>query len=102
MAMTHHAWPRKRADMAVADRPIELSEDVLEELREWQGAAIEAVRNFAKSVDKTLERQSPSEAEQVVDSALKMADRLVETQYSFLKKVVESAGTSLGASAATK
>ncbi len=88
--------------MPVVDRPIELSEDVLEELREGQEAAIEAVRNFAKSVDKTLEGQSTSEAEQIVDSALKMADRLVETQYSFLKKVVESAGASLGASAAAK
>ena len=89
--------------MAVADRPIEMSEEVLEELKEGQEAAIEAIRNFAKSVDKTLEgRESPSEAEQIVDSALKMADKLVETQYSFLKKVVESAGTSLGASAETK
>ena len=86
--------------MAVADRPIEVSEDVLEELREGQEAAIQAVRNFAKSVDKTLEgHESPSEAEEIVDSALRMADKLVETQYSFLKKVVESAGKSLGTSA---
>ncbi len=89
--------------MAVADRPIELSEDVLEELKEGQEAALEAIRNFARSVDKTLEGQeSPSEAEQIVESALKMADRLVDTQYSFLKKVVQSAGESLGSSAATK
>jgi hypothetical protein len=89
--------------MAVADRPIELSEEVLDELREGQEAAIKAVRNFAKTVDETLEgRESPSEAEEIVDSALKMADRLVETQYSFLKKVVDSAGKSLGASAETK
>jgi hypothetical protein len=86
--------------MAAADRPIELSEEVLEELREGQEAAIQAVRNFARSVDKTLEgHESPSEAEEIVDSALKMADKLVETQYSFLKKVVESAGKSLGAAA---
>lgn len=89
--------------MAVADRPVELSEEVLEELREGQEAAIQAVRNFAKSVDKTLEgHESPSEAEEIVDSALKMADKLVETQYSFLKKVVESAGKSLGTSTEAK
>ncbi|MGE5281666.1 MAG: hypothetical protein ACM3N0_04955 [Chloroflexota bacterium] len=89
--------------MAVADRPVELSEEVLEELREGQEAAIQAVRNFAKSVDETLEgHESPSEAEEIVDSALKMADKLVETQYSFLKKVVESAGKSLGTSTEAK
>ena len=86
--------------MTVVDRSTEMSADVLEELKEGQEAAIDAVRSFAKSVDKTLEgRASPSESEQIVESALKMADKLVETQYSFLRKVVESAGKSLGASA---
>jgi hypothetical protein len=31
-----------------------------------------------------------------------MADKLVETQYTFLKKVVHSAGESLGAGASTE
>jgi hypothetical protein len=89
--------------MATADRPMELSEEVLEEIKAGQEAAIEAVRNFAKSVDKSLEgAESPSQAEEIVDSALKMADRLVETQYDFLKKVVQSAGESLGASSDAK
>jgi hypothetical protein len=39
---------------------------------------------------------SPSQVEQIVDSALKMADRPVETQYGFLKKVVHSAGEAVG------
>src|SRR5512138_3848346 len=100
--MTRWGWPERGIEMAVADRPIELSEDVLEELKEGQEAALEAIRNFARSVDKTLEGQeSPSDAEQIVDSALKMADRLVDTQYSFLKKVVESAGRSMGGSTET-
>ncbi len=89
--------------MAIADRPVELSDDVLEEIKEGQEAAIEAVRHFVRSVDKTLEgAESPSQAEEIVDSALKMADKLVETQYDFLKKVVDSAGKSLGAASATK
>jgi hypothetical protein len=89
--------------MTIADRPVELSEEVLEEIKAGQEAAIEAVRKFTQSVDKTLEgAESPSEAEEIVDSALKMAHQLVETQYSFLKKVVESAGESLGASDSAK
>jgi hypothetical protein len=89
--------------MAIADRPVELSDDVLEEIKEGQEAAIEAVRGFVRSVDRTLEgAESPSQAEEIVDSALKMADKLVETQYDFLKKVVDSAGKSLGAASAAK
>ncbi len=85
--------------MALADRPTELSEEALDEIKAGQQAAIEAVRNFVESVDKTLEEgESPSQREEIVDSALKMADRLVETQYDFLRKVVHSAGKSLGAS----
>ena len=83
--------------MAFADRPVELSEQVLEEIKEGQEAAIQAVRSFTETVDKTLaEGDSPTQAEQIVDSGLKMADKLVETQYEFLKKVVHSAGGSVG------
>jgi vacuolar-type H+-ATPase subunit H len=87
--------------MAIADRPTELSEEVLEEVKEGQQAAIEAVREFTESVDKTLrggEGEEASRVEEIVDSALKMAERLVETQYDFLRQVVHSAGESLGAS----
>jgi len=84
--------------MAQADRPVQLSEEVLEEIKEGQEAAIGAVRGFVGSLDETLAGSaSPSQVEQIVDSALKMADRLVETQYDFLKKVVHSAGESVGA-----
>ena len=84
--------------MAPKERSVgELSEEVLEEIKEGQEAAIKAVRNFTETVDKTLAKESsPTQAEQIVDSALKMADQLVETQYTFLKKVVHSAGGSLG------
>lgn len=82
--------------MALADKSVELSEEVLEEIKEGQEAAIGAVRGFVSSVDKTLAGSaSPSQVEEIVDSALKMADKLVETQYGFLKKVVHSAGESI-------
>jgi hypothetical protein len=83
--------------MALADRSVEVSEEVLDEIKEGQEAAIGAVRNFVGSVDKTLAGSaSPSQVEEIVDSALKMADKLVETQYEFLKKVVHSAGEAVG------
>jgi hypothetical protein len=82
--------------MAQGDKRIELSGEVLEEIKEGQEAAIAAVRSFVGSVDKTLAGSaSPTQVEKIVDSALKMADRLVETQYDFLKKVVRSAGESV-------
>jgi hypothetical protein len=82
--------------MALADKSVELSEEVLEEIKEGQEAAIGAVRSFVGSVDTTLAGSaSPSQVEKIVDSALKMADKLVETQYEFLKKVVHSAGESV-------
>ena len=84
--------------MALSDRSVELSEEVLEEIKNGQEAAIEAVRGFVGSVDETLSGSaSPSQVEEIVDSALKMADRLVATQYDFLKQVVHSAGESVGA-----
>ena len=90
---------QKGIEMAIADRPTELSEELIEEVKAGEQAAIEAVRKFVDSVDKTLEDdESPSKREEIVDSALDMADRLVETQYGFLRKVVRSAGKSLGAS----
>jgi len=83
--------------MALANRTVELSEEVFEQIKEGQEAAIGAVRSFVGSVDKTLAGSaSPSQVEEIVDSALKMADRLVETQYDFLKQVVHSAGDSVG------
>ena len=89
--------PERVVPMAFADRSVELSDQVLEEIKEGQEAAIKAVRNFTETVDKTLAKESsPTQAEEIVDSALKMADKLVETQYTFLKKVVHSAGESLG------
>ena len=89
--------------MTIADRPTELSEDLLEEVKTGQQAAIKAVRKFVDALDKTLEEgEGPSQRDEIVDSALDMADRLVETQYDFLRKVVRSAGKSLGASDSAK
>ena len=60
-------------------------------------SAIEAVRKFAETVDRALppRGESPSRREEITDSALEMAQRLVHTQSDFLRKVIDSAGKSL-------
>jgi hypothetical protein len=81
------------------DRAERLSEDVFTEVEAGQRAAIKAVRQFVDTVDRTLPASSseePSKRQTVVDAAMEMADQLVHAQYDFLRKVVRSAGTSLG------
>jgi hypothetical protein len=82
------------------ERTTELSEQVLEQVKGSQEKAIEAVRKFMESVDEALplHGENPSRRQEVIDSALEMSERLVQTQYDFLTNVVHSAGEALGAS----
>ena len=82
----------------------ELSEDVLRSLDDGARSAIEAVREFVNTVDRVLPPNSegPSRREEVTDSALEMAQRLVNAQYDFLRKVMDSASKSLTGSNDTK
>lgn len=79
------------------ERRTALSEEVLAQVEEGQRAAIKAVRTFVDTVDRTLPPggEGPSRRQVVIDAAMDMADRLVQTQYEFLRKVVHSAGQSL-------
>ena len=94
-----------RAAPAV-DRTRELSEEVIDSLEKAQRIAIEAVRNFVDTVDHTLPAlphgEGPSRRQEIIDSALDMADRLVHTQYDFIHKVIDSAGKSLSSSDGAK
>ena len=78
-------------------RTADLSEDVLKTLDEGAQNAIDAVRKFAETVDRVLPPRGdgPSRREEITDSALEMAQRLVHTQADFLRKVIDSAGASL-------
>ena len=86
--------------MTIADKPTELAEQVLESVRTGGQEAIEAVRRFLDAVDQALPRlgAAASWRQQVIDSGLEMAERLIQAQYDFLRNVVHSAGQSLGAS----
>jgi len=88
--------------MAIADKPVELSEQVLESLRDGEKAALAAVRKFVDTLDQAVpfQREEPSSRQKVIDAALEMADQLVQTQYTFLHSLVRSAGQTLGASPA--
>jgi hypothetical protein len=79
---------------SVVDRTTGLSEEVLESVEAGQRAAIEAVRAFVGTVDQALPGDSPRR-EGIVDSALEMADRLVQSQHDFIRKVISSAGKAL-------
>jgi hypothetical protein len=86
----------KPARAGAIERSTELSEDVLQSVESGQRAAIEAVRKFVDTVDQALPGEAESSRRQdVVDAAMEMADRLVHTQYEFLRKVVHGAGHSL-------
>ena len=95
-ARTAETGQRRRS--SGVDRTAELSDDVLKSLESGQRAAIEAVGQFVDTVDKklpSLGKQDPSRRQEVIDAALEMADRLVQTQYEFIRKVVDSAGRAL-------
>jgi hypothetical protein len=90
------ARPELDARRAV-ERSTELSDEVLKSLDDGARNAIDAVRKFADTVDRALPRngKGPSKREEITDSALEMAQRLLHTQADFLRKVVDSAGKSL-------
>lgn len=86
------------AEKSAVARTVDLSDEVLKAVETGQRAAIEAVRKFVDAVDEALPAVGgrPSRREAVIDAALEMAQRLVTTQYDFLRSVVHDAGRSLG------
>jgi hypothetical protein len=90
---------RKRTPKAAVDRTTTLTEELIESLDAGQRSAIQAVRRFVDTVEQALPPRgnSSSKRQEVVDSAMEMADRLVHTQYDFLRNVVHSAAKTLGA-----
>ncbi len=106
-ASTSRATPRKRttapharesAQAKAAERTKDFSDEVLKSLETGQRAAIDAVRKFIDTVDEKLPpiADRPARRQDVVDAAMEMADRLVHTQYDFIREVVQSAGKALG------
>jgi hypothetical protein len=99
-AATRKRHAAEAKEHETVDRTTELPDEVLKSVESGQRAAIEAVRKFVDRVDQSLPAlgERPSKREEIIDAALEMADRLVHTQYDFLRKVVDSAGKSLARS----
>jgi hypothetical protein len=95
-ATKRHVENGKREASAV-NRTTELSDEVLKSLESGQRAAIDAVRKFVDTVDEKLPAlgERPSRRQEIVDAAMEMADKLVHTQYDFLRNVVQGAGKAL-------
>ena len=93
--------PKQKGAVA---RTADLSEEVLKTVEAGQRAAIEAVRKFVDTVDEALPAigDRPSRRETLIDAALDMADKLVTTQYDFLRSIMRSADRSLSKPGATK
>ena len=82
----------------------DLSDAVLKSVEAGQVAALDAVRKFLDSVDEALPAigDRPSGRATVIDAALEMADKLVTTQYDFIRSVVRSADHTLNKLGSTK
>lgn len=81
----------------VAERAVDVSDEVLQSLEERQRASVEAVRKFASTLDEVIpEFGDPSRRKTVIDAALDLADNLGTTQYEFLRSVVRNASDAIG------
>jgi hypothetical protein len=92
-------------ERTLVERTTELSDEVLKSVEAGQRAAIEAAGRFVVTVEEALpqEVEGTSEvAKKITESGLETADRLVHTWYDFLRKVIASAGKSLGSSNGAK
>jgi hypothetical protein len=91
--------------VSVVERSTELSDEVLESVEAGQRAAIEVAGRFLVTVEEALPeevRGACEVAKGITESGLEMADRLVQTQYDFVRKVIESIGKSLSSRSAAR
>ena len=98
--MTENTYKKTAAERAsdLAERAASLSDEVLKSVESGQRTAIDAVRKFVGTVDESLPvhgEDHPSRRNTIVDAALDMADKLVKTQYEFIRSVVSSASETL-------
>jgi hypothetical protein len=84
--------------VSIVDRTSELSNEVLKSLETGERAAIEALGQFLITIEDALPQEvagTSDVAKKITESGLEMADRLVHTEYDFLRDVIDSAAKSL-------
>jgi hypothetical protein len=89
----------------VVQRSAVLSDEMLESLEAGQRAAIDAAGRFVVTLEEALphEVQGTSEvAKTITESGLETADRLAQTWYDFLRKLIGSTAKSLSSGNAAK
>lgn len=82
----------------VVDRTSVLSEELLTSLETSERTAIETLGAFLLTVEEALPQEvagTTEVAKKITESGLEMADRLVHTQYAFLRKGIGSADKAL-------
>ena len=82
----------------VVDRTSELSDELLTSLETGERAAIEAVGQFVIAVEEALPQEvagTSEVAKKITESGQGMADRLIHTQYEFLRKAIASTAKAL-------
>jgi hypothetical protein len=82
----------------VVDRTSVLSHEFLTSLETSERSAIETLGAFLLTVEEALPQEVASTSEvarKITESGLEMADRLVHTQYAFLRKGVDSTAKAL-------
>ena len=83
---------------AVIDRTVDVSDEVLKSVEAGERAALNAVRKLAETVDRTLPPygKHPTKRHEIMDSAIDRADRFVDTQHDFLRKLIDATAKSAG------
>ena len=82
----------------LTERAAGLSAEVLKSVESGQRTAIDAVRKFVGAVDESMpahDHDHPSRRKTIIDAALEMADKLVKTEYEFIRSVVGSVSETL-------
>jgi hypothetical protein len=82
----------------VVDRTSVLSDELLTSLETGERAAIEALRQFLVTIEDAVPQEVTGTAEvakKITESGQEMTDRLVHTQYEFLRKAIASTAKAL-------
>lgn len=95
---TNKTASRRRVTREQIDRGVETTDSVLEQLKSGGQNVIGAVRKFVDQVDEALpgNGDQPTRGRDIVDSALEMSDRVVESGAETIRGIVKSAGGSIG------
>jgi hypothetical protein len=80
----------------VAERAIDLSEEVLESVEDRQKTVIEAVRKFVDTLDEAMPNLvDPALRKKILDAVLDLTEQLATTTNEFLRSTLHSASDTL-------